>query len=265
METSENIDIYISLLAGSLLLVFLAIMVFVFFLVYRKRLFEQQIHLEKKESEYRLDLLKTTIEATEQERKRIASDLHDEIGSHLSAVRMTFNAIKAKSENMPELSVLVDDGKVIVDQAIASIRAISHNLLPPGLETFGFINTATDLCQKLSVTSSIRIVFKANEKLNRFNTDIELVLYRILQELLTNGLRHACAKNIHIKVDLKDEFIQLVYEDDGIGIDQNKLKEKAGLGIKNIESRAASLHGKVTFNTTNNIGFATTISLPFAI
>ncbi len=261
MEIQPEVDIYFSFFIGTFLFLLLAIALILFFLVYRKRLFEQELQLEKKESHHRLELLKNTIEITEQERKRIASDLHDEIGSHLSSIRMALNNINAKLIGQPEIIKLSNDGKEAIDQTIESVRTISHNLLPPGLDLFGFINTASDLCQKLSNTSGIQITFNADFA-KRFSADVELALYRIIQELLTNSFRHASPKTIAINVLNSPDNISINYRDDGKGFDYDPLSPQKGLGIRNIESRIMVLNGQLSIDTQPGNGFLATITVP---
>lgn len=260
MEAQDKIDIYFSFFAGTFIVLLLAVSVIVFFMMYRKRIFEKEIQLQKKESDHRLELLKTTIEVTEGERKRIAGDLHDEIGSHLTTVRMTLNAIKAKAINEPGLEQLATESKQVIDHTIESVRTIAYNLLPPGLEKFGFANTAFDLCQRLSKNSGIHIRFNNNYE-PELSHDISLALYRILQELLTNSIKYASAKEIAIEIKSANNQICFKYADNGSGFDISQ-QAGSGLGLKNIQSRVAALNGTHFITTSPGNGFKIEINLP---
>jgi signal transduction histidine kinase len=160
------------------------------------------------------------------------------------------------------LLLIANEGKSTLDNAINSVRTISHNLLPPGLETFGFVNTVSDLCNTLSNTSGISIVFTSNQPATRFNTTAELALYRIVQELLTNSLKHANAKNINITFEQKNANILLEYVDDGVGFSVETKDSKKGLGLKNMESRIMALNGILDISTKPDSGFKASLTIP---
>lgn len=254
METEQNVDILFSILAGTLAILLFAVAIIIFFIVYRKRLFEKQLHIERKESEHRLELLKTTIETTEVERKRIAGDLHDEIGSHLSTIRMALNAIKSKTISDPQIIELTNESKTILDNTIESVRNISHNLLPPGLEKFGLTATASDLCQKISQHSEIQVIFKA-EQLPELKSQQELAVYRILQELLNNSIKHSEATVISVNMFTESKLFRFDYSDNGKGFDPELNEMGSGLGLRNIESRIKALMGNYKINAKNGHGF----------
>jgi signal transduction histidine kinase len=261
METIASTDIYFTLFAVTLLILLLTVCMIFFFVVYRKNLFRKQLQLERNESEHRLALLQTVINTTEQERRRIAGDLHDEIGSHLSTVRLTLNNIRSQSQGLEHLYILAEDGKKIIDETIESVRSISYNLLPPGLEKFGLINTLSDLCEKVSKNSTLKTVLTADATL-KIHTATELMVYRIFQELLNNTLKHAEATNVDAVITQDKKELTIQYSDDGKGIEWNDKSSKNSLGLKNIEGRIAALKGYYTLQNDNQKGFYIKIRIP---
>jgi signal transduction histidine kinase len=262
METKESLDIYFTYLIGTSVILVFAVAIVAFFLIYRKKIYEKELVLQKKESDHRLELLKTSIEVTEIERKRIAGDLHDEIGSHLSTFRMALNSIKSQTQQNPELSYITDDAKAIIDITIASVRTISHDLNPPGLEKFGFWNTASDLCNRISLNTQIKIKFEQNEDFPiAHKTSVSL--YRVLQELLSNATKHSFASMIEISLIKTREIVLFSYKDNGKGFDSEESLNN-GLGLKNIQSRVEALNGKCKILPNPQKGLFVEIEIPFS-
>ncbi|MEP7263001.1 MAG: sensor histidine kinase [Bacteroidota bacterium] len=251
-----------SLIFGMLGFAILAGGVVFFNVRYQKNILKKQRELHQKENEYKLMLIKNTIEITETERKRIAGDLHDEIGSHLSTIRMLLNNFKSKSDNPKEVEGLADESKSLLDNTISSVRTISHNLLPPGLEKFGLVNTLEDLCSSLRASASVSVELNVQDGFPELSKTTELALYRIAQELTTNSLRHSKAIKLTMNLNFDNATITFSFQDDGVGIDEKLLSQKKGLGLLNIETRAIALNGKCTFTTATRKGFKAIIEIP---
>jgi signal transduction histidine kinase len=262
MENKESIDIYFTYLIGTTVILVFAVALIGFFWIYRKKIYEKELMLQRKESEHRLDLLKTSIEVTEKERQRIASDLHDEIGSHLSTVRMALNNIKSQVQQTQELLYLTNDAKAIIDITIASVRTISHDLNPPGLEKFGFWNTAIDLCNRIAINTQIKIQFDQNEDFP-ISHKASISLYRILQELLSNAVKHSSASIINVSLIRQGEIILFSYKDNGKGFDTKEAINN-GLGLKSIQSRVEALSGKCKIIPNLQKGLSVDIEIPFS-
>jgi signal transduction histidine kinase len=260
MEVNNQVELYYAIVAGILLFLMFAITLILFFVASRKRLSEQQLALEIKESNHRLALLKSIIETTEMERKRIAGDLHDEIGSQLSTLRMQLLRFKKNLGSQQEIEKLTDESKSLIDTTIQSVRSISHNLLPPGLEKFGLINTIEDSLNIIDKTKEIQTNVFAITNMPILSVEMELAFFRIYQELLANTLRHANARNISVQFSCIESQVKMHYTDDGSGIDSQIMNENKGLGLMNIESRVKALSGSLEIQTELNKGFQAIIS-----
>ncbi len=214
-------------------------------MVYQKRLFTQQENLRKIESNYQKDLLKYSYEAQEAERKRIASDLHDGIGSLLSATRIYVHQLNPKL-SPSDYQEIKSETTNLIDNAIDQVRLISHNLFPPNLDHLGLLQATSDFCQRIQKINEIDIHFDSNVVLDITKQE-ELAIYRIIQELVNNTLKHAQANTIKLGFNHSTSGFKLTYQDDGKGfnVKSNQLAAK-GLGIKSIESRANSI--KATFH-----------------
>jgi signal transduction histidine kinase len=262
LENNQTIDVFYAFVIGTLALLTLAVSIVVFFSIYRKRLAEQQLTIEKKESEHRMELLKNNIEATEAERKRIARDLHDEIGSQLTAIRMMMNNIRNSGSISPEIDRIAETSKTLLDETLQSVRSISYNLLPHGLAKFGFFDALEDFISQLAATGEVSIETNIEGEPQPMTAENELALYRVLQELFSNSIRHGKAKEINLKFQFNPNELLLFYEDNGIGVGSDFMDKKKGLGLRNIESRIAAINGQILFQSEINSGFEVNIKIP---
>jgi signal transduction histidine kinase len=207
-----------------------------FFIRYQRRISLQKEAMQKAELQHSDQLLHATLLSQEEERKRIGRDLHDDVGASLSNLKMIMAQAVEATVNTPAY-------KPLIDNIITTVRNISHSLSPPGLALFGLENTLHELFDNFNVAGKIKVAFEneLGEKLDRFDEQTALALYRILQELLTNTVKHAGAENILIRCYQENGNSIITYKDDGIGMHTTKGK-KAGMGMQNIEARLRMIH-----------------------
>lgn len=246
MERTKEIDIYLLLFAGTLILFILAASVVLFIYMYRRRLSRQQVAMNEMHAKLQLDILNNNIEALETERKRFAQDLHDEIGGKLSALRLNLAQMQKNSDEIAQTQ-LVGRSKEIIDAMIIMVRRVSHNMLPPALEMFGLANAVEELCTWVNTSSTLEV--KVDYQLQHVVLDQkrQLALYRIIQELFSNTIKHARASTIQLSLAPIEKELQLVYQDDGIGLDSSQKNGLAGMGFKNIENRVKMLRGTIRY------------------
>ena len=244
----SQIDIYILLFGGTLLMFLLAGMLLFFVSSYQKRLLRNKADVEKMKVRHQLDLFQSSIDAMEDERRRVSRDLHDEIGAALSVLRLQVGQMNIDQGFNPENTQnLIVGSKQLIDNTIENVRRISNDMLPSGLEEFGLKYAIEMLCDK--VESASRLVINLNiNSLERLDNRFELSLYRILQELLNNTLKHANATEVNIDFITENQLLTIIYQDNGQGFDPDKLSKK-GLGLKNIESRVNMIEGKLEYMT----------------
>ena len=206
-------------------------------------------------------LNKTMYDTEQKERIRIARDLHDSIGQHLWVIKMQLNAQSIKladSEQAP-----IKASIVLVDSTIAEVRNISHNLLPEAL-SFGLYAAFDDLCDKVMSSGgpNIQFSFEAALREKKFSQQFQLSIYRIVQEVLTNMVRHAQAKNITFSVAEGIDAILIDIQDDGDGFDTSKIVDSDGIGWQNTFARVNMLNGKMNVSSERIRGTKIEISLP---
>lgn len=247
------------LLLGVLVMIVLSVSLVVFFVVYQRRIYAQEQLRLAGERTHQRNMLSAAVEVQESERRRIASDLHDGIGSLLSATRLYLRQL---STNTPveQATSIRNSSLEILDEIISNTRRITHDLLPPVLEKFGFAAAAEDLCEKIAGSSGITVDCDLDAN-RRLKSEQEVALYRIVQELINNTLKHAAAKRITLAAQHDTERYQLRYTDNGKGFDLNK-NAAAGLGLRNIESRVTVLNGELIWQTRPGHGLDIKISLP---
>ncbi len=243
-EPEEAITLKI-IIIGMVVLFLLSLSLIVFFIIYQRRLLSQQKKHQKLESDYQKELLKTSILSQEEERTRIAKELHDDVGAMLTTTKLYFGQISPELSN-DELKSITEKMSGFFDDMIHSVRSISQDLRPVVLEKLGLIEAIQSLTQIINDSGKIKVHFK-NNTIKTIAKSKELNLYRIIQELVTNTLKHAEASTIKIELKNENGVLIVLYEDDGKGLDQKKLSSKKGLGLKNIESRLSVVSGNLIF------------------
>ncbi len=239
MESSfqENTFILIMVI-GILIMLALALAFIIFANFSQKKILVEQMRNREMAYQHQEALLHSTILVQEKERKRIARELHDEIGSKLNVIFLNMHRLKKYGPEYPEIETITSEVNSIIDKTINVTRRISHNLLPPTLEDFGLTEAIKELQYSIQQAGDIKIEFETIEKIKRIeDKTIELNLYRILQELIYNSINHGKASNIFIRLKTTPSEIHLTYKDDGIGFDNLQIENQKGLGLKNIESR----------------------------
>lgn len=204
---------------------------------------------------------KSIIDAEQKERIRIARDLHDSIGQMLSVVKMNVSNIhySAEGEDKQATGTTLD----IVDKTIQEVRHISHNLIPEELN-FGIVNALEEMSLKVNNAGHTAVTLDIDDAItaSTFHKQFELSLYRIVQEILTNMLKHAEASTISIKLKGKGNAVLLAVHDNGIGFDTGLIKDSKGIGWKNIIARVHVLNGKMNIQSERSGGTQVEITIP---
>jgi len=213
-----------------------------------------------KELLFEKQLLSTVISTEDKERKRFASDLHDGLGPLLSSIKLYLSGLKDIDEE--ERNKMIDYSIELIDESIKSVRTISNNILPVELSNKGLVTSIQRFCDKIQHSKQIEINIKDDTGEKRLDPSTELILYRVIQELINNSIKHAEAKNIDINFHFDNKKFILKFQDNGKGFDIEKQKsESKGLGLKNIFDKVFSLQGEIKFNSKIGEGTTVVISL----
>ena len=235
------------------------------YVYYQKLQTQSQLNLRMKElnaqkmgaliKENELMLTKTSLDAQQEERRRIAQQLHDSIGSNLAG-------IKLQLANLP--SSTKDSNLILnqIDETYQQVRDLSHDLIPKKFEQDAFSSLLSQYLENLGKSSGVKYEFSVfpEQAVDTLSESIKIEIYTIIQELITNTIKHANAKSIELHINLDNNILSVLYEDDGIGFDT--LKTTKGIGISNIEDRLTSLNGHLNIDSILNRGTAVTIEIP---
>ena len=202
------------------------------------------------------------LEVQESERKRIASDLHDRLGSMLSTVKLYFGSVEEQIEKMKEQNKEhYNKANLLLDEACEEVRKISHDLISGELLKFGLLPALTQLCKTIEGANKLKINLLFFGMDNRLDNSVEIPVYRIIQELINNILKHSKATDVTIQLNKTENNLNVVVEDNGIGFDIASVKN--GMGLKNIETRVNKFNGKLYVDSGKDKGTTTIIDITF--
>ncbi|MCE7996045.1 MAG: sensor histidine kinase [Roseivirga sp.] len=211
-----------------------------------------------------INSLQGVLTGQEEERQRIATDLHDKLGAILGMVKLHFSAVEDRIDDLRE-----DNKKQyikaneLLDQASSEVRNISHNLLSGVLVKFGLVPALQDLKDTVEATGKLKVQLVAGEQMDgRLSGEQELQIYRIVQELISNILKHSRGTEAVIQLNRNSNEINLIVQDNGTGFDVESAMQKKGIGLKNLQARVARLDAKLHFDSGKGAGTTVSIDIP---
>jgi two-component system NarL family sensor kinase len=248
--TNPGSSVSLVLFFGTIGMLALTIGLIVFIIFHQRKVIRYQVKLQRMEQDQQKLLLNASIRLQEEERQRIAADLHDDAGPLLATARLYLNENLVNLDKTTQLQSIYN-AKQIIDDTIQLIRNISHSLMPPTLKNFGLESAVNDLFQKISGSGSMNASSRFHDYRERLQAENELIIFRVIQELVNNILKHSNASFIHLTQNTSGNKFFIRLHHDGRGITQNDFnklnKSNVGLGLKNIQSRLKVLHGKIFF------------------
>lgn len=217
---------------------------------YRQKLHIQRLQTLRKEKE--VQLLESFIQGEERERTRISKDLHDSVGGMLSAVKMHFSAIRQESESLRE-SPAFGHALGLLDEAVGEVRKTAHNLMPEMLTRYGLAEALQIFCKNISHAQTLQISFYGTGNIRRFKPNFELSVYRIVQELVNNIIKHSRATSALVQLSQHGQLLTITVEDNGVGFDQQSTG-KNGMGLNSLQSRIRALNGSLEIEAATGQG-----------
>lgn len=222
-----------------------------------------QQELEAVLDEQEIKTYNAMLEGQEEERMRIATDLHDRLGSMLSTIKLMFTSLeekvdKAQVENKKQYS----KANELLDQACTELRTISHNLGTGMVANFGLQRSMEELCESINQTGKVKCQFLHHNLAANYKLETEINLYRIAQEAVNNAIKHAKCSIITVQLNDLGNELSLQIEDDGVGFNFNKERKSEGMGLSNLEKRAKKIEGNLHLDSQAGRGTTVIVEVP---
>ena len=260
-----------NLLIGSIILTFLGSIIGFLTLKNTKRkqkLAEQQKELETQKNltllkEQEITTINAMVEGQEKERKRVAEDLHDNLGSVLATLKLHFENLKLNREKKKiDQNQLFNKTENLIDEAYLKVRSIAHAKNAGVIANQGLLTAIKVMSEKISSADKLKIDVVSYGLDNRLDNSLEINVFRIIQELVTNIIKHANASNATINVSQYENNLNIIIEDDGVGFNINSVNLKNGMGLSSIKTRIEHLNGSFNVDSTHKKGSSVIIDIP---
>jgi two-component system, NarL family, sensor kinase len=254
----KNIINY-GLLAGALTLIIIGI------LSYRTHLHKQKLQQQRigeLETREKLTATEAVLKGEEQERVRLARDLHDGLGGMLSGIKYSMNNMKGNLIMTPENQQAFERSMDMLDSSIREMRRVAHNMMPEALVKFGLDTALKDFCQDITQSGALQVNYQSiGMEQPVIDQTKAISIYRIVQELVNNAVKHAAAGSAIVQLTRSSEQLMVTVEDDGKGFDQNILQRAEGMGWANIRNRIEFLKAKLDINSSSENGTSVLIEI----
>ena len=229
---------------------------------YKQKQKLQQQRIIELETEKHLAATEAVLKGEEQERTRLAKDLHDGLGGMLSGIKYSLNTMKGNLIMTPENVQAFERSMDMLDSSIKEMRRVAHNMMPEALVKFGLDTALKDFCNDINRSGALKVNYQSIGLEDAvFEQTVSITIYRIVQELLNNTMKHAVAQNAIVQVSKTDNVLSVEVEDDGKGFDTAILKQVQGIGWINIQNRIEFLKGKLDVNSQPGKGTSVHIEL----
>jgi signal transduction histidine kinase len=262
-STVQTTEIAYLIGIGVLIMVLLVLVMLAYSNRAQRKLLQQKMETQGLELRYQQELIQHNLLTQEEERQRIAAHLHDDIGSKLGVLSLTFHRLRRTGAHQPDYESLCEEITSLIGTTLQTARTVSHDLLPPTLENFGLIVALEEFIEGVRKTGTVDFRFDCEVERSELGDAIaELNLFRIVQELTSNSLKHANANFIGLHLHkTQDGVLLLEYADDGRGFDVGTANAR-GLGTRNLENRARILNGTIEVKTAVGEGFQFRLTWP---
>lgn len=229
---------------------------------YRNKQRLQQQRIVELETEKQLTATEAVLKGEEQERARLAKDLHDGLGGMMSGIKYSLQTMKKNLIMTPENQQAFERSMDMLDSSINEMRRVAHNMMPEALVKFGLNTALSDFCADVNQSGALQISYQSiGLEQAEIDQTTAITIYRVIQELINNTMKHASAKTAIVQVTRTNDIITVTVEDDGKGFDPAILNVRHGMGWNNIQSRVSYLKGKLDVRSEQGKGTSVHIEL----
>lgn len=254
-------EITLIIVIGTTLVLFFVGSIAVFIALYQRRMLLEQERQKKLQEDFQQQMIQAQLQSQENERKRIAADLHDSMGSLLSGAKLNALFLERTVSMDDEVKATCTDLVDSLEQAIRTVRRIAWELTPDSWHTMGLCESVRLLCDRIN-GKGVKVEFSCNIPDVILNDEQALSVYRIMQELISNCLKHSQAQVMRIEITSSRQELVLIVEDDGVGFSSYRVR--SGLGWWNIKQRATHLKAKIEIGVPSiGKGSLVRIHVPF--
>ncbi len=225
--------------------------------MYAHKLFRYIDRLNHQRTLLNKRILTAVLRTEEKARSRFSKELHDGLGPLLSSAKMSLTAL-SREEHNAEQREIIDNTTYVIEEAIRSLREISNNLSPHVLNDFGLARGVQNFIDKSVAMHDVKIRFTTNLRSERYDTDVEVILYRVICELINNSLKHSGCTSINLSLSQNGSELTLDYSDNGRGFNPQAMMD-CGMGLSNISSRINSLGGSCSITSSKGKGMQAAI------
>lgn len=243
-------EIALVIIIGTIGIVVISFFIILFVLTHQKKVLEQKNIINANEASYQKNLLNASLEIAEQERQKVAANIHDDVGIILTVLKQKIN----RAAKQPEIELtrnLLTESTKMVDETIQIIRNISNDLMPPTLSNFGITSAFTDMCSRLDGQGIVNVKYQYDSEPESGDKKKMVQLYRLVKEILNNVLKHGGASEIAVSSLVNKNTFTILIEHNGQGITNEEIKQftnvSAGLGLKSIVARGQLLGADINY------------------
>ena len=227
--------------------------------MYAHKLFKYINRLNRQRSLLNKRILTAVLRTEEKARSRFSKELHDGLGPLLSSAKISLSAL-SHSDMTAEQRDIFNNTLYVVDEALRSLREISNNLSPHALTDFGLARGIQIFVDKAAALHKVKISFATNLRGERYDPDIEVIMYRVVCELITNSLKHSGCSEIRLSLSVAGDTLEMQYSDNGRGFDPQAMMD-CGMGLSNINSRVSSLNGTFDIRSSKGRGMCASVKV----
>lgn len=262
MENTQMQSLLSIVIFGTLGMLLFVTSLILLSITHKRKMLKNQLQLQKQASDHRMEMLINMNETQEKERARIAQDIHDEVGAIFYIAKMNAGELVNELKNV-ELNQKAKEIERLIISGTTELRKSIQALTPTTLEKFGFLGSLENLIDLIQKSSFININLIYDGDYLQLSHKSELAIFRVIQELINNALKHSTANNIEVKLIQNSDSLTIIISDDGEGFNLKDKFKSNGLGLKNIENRIFLIGGQTEISSSIGIGTVCYIYIPY--